>query len=220
VPSTIAVPSIESPTKLPQPTQATLSSPAEPPTSLEMGLPLTIIQPTDGSTLGSSVIVKGNTRAGATVSINNKLITSDGQGNFSLPLILESGPAAIDVIATDSAGNQAETLLLVNVVSTPNSATQIPEPPAPIPVPSSGILPLKLTQPVDGATISSANIAVKGQTGPGATVTVNDEVITADDQGNFNVSVSLQPGPNAIDVMAIDSDGNSNEVLIIVNAAG
>ncbi len=207
------------PTVVPQPTQAPGSPQTESPSILQTGLPLTISQPAEGSTLGASVTVKGKTRAGAMVSVNDEIITADSQGNFSIPLSLESGPNAIDIIATDSAGNQAEALLLVNVNSSLTPTSPVPAPPAPSPVPP-GVLPLKVTQPIDGVTINSGSVVVKGQTGPGASISVNDEIITADDQGNFSVSVSLQPGPNAIDVVAFDEDGNDNELLIIVNAAG
>ncbi len=212
----IVPPTTVTPPPVPQPVVPPVSPP---PAVIQAGLPLTISQPADGSTLSPSVTVKGKTKAGATVSVNDELITADSQGNFSIPLSLDSGPNAIDVIATDIEGNQAEALLLVNVNSTPTPAPPVQTKPVPSPVPS-GILPFKVTQPVDGATINSGSVVVKGQTAPGATVSVNDEIITADDQGNFSVSVSLQPGPNAIDVVAIDEDGNENEFLIIVNAAG
>ncbi len=212
----IVPPTTVTPPPVPQPVVPPVSPP---PAVIQAGLPLTISQPADGSTLSPSVTVKGKTKAGATVSVNDELITADSQGNFSIPLSLESGPNAIDVIATDSAGNQAEALLMVNVDSSLTSSTPVPAQPVPNPV-LPGILPLKVTQPIDGATINSDSVVVKGQAGSGATVSVNDEVVTADDQGNFSVSVSLQPGPNAIDVVAIDEDGNENEFLIIVNAAG
>jgi hypothetical protein len=53
---------------------------------------------------------------------------------------------------------------------------------------------------------------------PGATVTVNDAVSTADDNGNFSVTISLEQGPNAIDIIATDDNGQQGEVLILVNA--
>jgi hypothetical protein len=77
---------------------------------------------------------------------------------------------------------------------------------------------LKITEPTDAAEISSNTVAVKGETVPGATVTVNDAVSTADDNGNFSVTISLEQGPNAIDIIATDDNGQQGEILILVNA--
>ncbi len=77
---------------------------------------------------------------------------------------------------------------------------------------------LKITEPADAAEINSKTVTVKGQTIPGATVTVNDTVTTADDNGNFSITISLVQGPNAIDVIATDDSGRQGEVLILVNA--
>jgi hypothetical protein len=63
------------------------------------------------------VAVKGQTVPGATVSVNNIMGTADSQGYFNIIVNLERGPNAIDVIATDDSGKQAEILILVNVVS-------------------------------------------------------------------------------------------------------
>jgi hypothetical protein len=78
-------------------------------------------------------------------------------------------------------------------------------------------LPLKVTEPADGATINGATVTVKGQTVPGATVTVNEQADVADENGNFSITISLGQGVNAIDVIAIDDSGNEGEILLMVN---
>jgi hypothetical protein len=117
-----------------QPTQiAPKTSPASSPGSLveavtnfevvpsgviQDGLPLKVTQPADAATLNSSSItVKGQTKPGVTVYVNDVLDVADDGGNFSAAIILDDGPCAIDVLAMDESGNQAETILLVNVVS-------------------------------------------------------------------------------------------------------
>jgi hypothetical protein len=79
-------------------------------------------------------------------------------------------------------------------------------------------LPLKVTEPADGATINGGTVVVKGQTAPGATVTVNDQAGVADENGSFSITISLGQGVNAIDVIATNDSGNEGEILLMVNA--
>jgi hypothetical protein len=120
---------------------------------------------------------------------------------------LDAGPNAIDVIATDDNNNQGEVLLMVNAM--PTTSTTLGA--------SQGTLPLTVTSPIDSATLSTNTVTVQGQTTPGATVTVNGNSDVADANGNFSIDVSLDNGPNAIDVIAMDDNGNQGEVLLIVN---
>ena len=76
---------------------------------------------------------------------------------------------------------------------------------------------MKITTPIDGADIGTDTITVQGQTAPDATVSVNDQVGVADSQGNFNITVDLVAGTNAIDVTATDADGNQSEQILMVN---
>lgn len=78
-------------------------------------------------------------------------------------------------------------------------------------------IPLEVTQPADGAEVYTDTIVVKGQTVAGATVSVNDTTGTADSNGDFSITINLEEGLNAIDVIAIDSNGKQGEVLILVN---
>ena len=105
---------------------------------------------------------------------------------------------------------------LTPVISTPLSPTDnstIDDAPE---VLQNGI-PLKVIEPTDEAEINTDTIAVKGQTLPGAAVSVNEAVSITDSEGNFTITISLEPGPNAIDVIATDDSGKQGEVLILVN---
>jgi len=79
---------------------------------------------------------------------------------------------------------------------------------------------LTVTQPLDGAQVNTNSILVAGATSPGAVVSVlvNDEVMVADvDQnGNFSVAVSLEEGPNFIEVIASDQHGNEKSTVLAV----
>jgi len=191
---------------------ASVSSPGSPGDVLQSSLPLTVTEPADASTVvGTSITVKGTTSPGATVTVNDNLVTADGSGAFSTVVNLDEGLNAIDVTATDSNNHQGEVLLMVNAdtTSAPVSAG---------PGAGQGVLPLTVTQPTDAADISASTVTVRGQTSPGATVIVNgDSTGTADANGNFSIGVSLNRGPNAIQVVATDDSGNEAETLVMVN---
>jgi len=176
--------------------------------TLKSGLPLSITEPTDSATInGDTVNVQGTTTPGATVSVNDNVVTADSTGAFSTNVNLDAGPNAIDVIATDDNNNQGEVLLMVNAM--PTTSTTLGA--------SQGTLPLTVTSPIDSATLSISTVTVQGRTTPGATVTVNGNSDVADANGNFSIDVSLDNGPNAIDVIATDDSGNQGEVLLMVN---
>jgi hypothetical protein len=78
-------------------------------------------------------------------------------------------------------------------------------------------LPLIITQPVDGSNLNTDTVTVNGQTAPGATVSVNDQISTADQSGNFSLLTKLSDGPNFLDILATDNGGNRGEIMLMVN---
>ncbi len=90
----------------------------------------------------------------------------------------------------------------------------------PTPTPTMAELVLEITQPGDGAQVSTRDILVRGKTVPGAVVSalVDDTVAIADidQEGNFSVTVSLEEGPNLIEVVASDQLGNGKSSSIVV----
>ena len=102
--------------------------------------------------------------------------------------------------------------------STPPEATLTP--PQAIPVPSPETPPagffLTVTQPADGSIINIGKIEVRGSTSPGAVVSVNDEIAMADTQGAFAITIILDEGPNIIEVIASDGEGNEATISLMV----
>ncbi len=218
-----------SPTLATKSPTASISSPPQPSTPsnnnsdstssvVQSDLPLQVTYPADGATLNAyTVTVTGKTQPGSTVSVNDAMSIADSNGNFSLNLNLDDGLNAIDVIAEDSNGNQGEVLLLENVdITQPPSLSSTAANSNPSSV-TQDVLPLKVSSPADGATLSLADVLVKGQTRPGATVDVNDEENVADGAGNFAVPLTLVSGPNIIDSTASDDAGNQAEVILMVD---
>ncbi|MCH8992825.1 MAG: hypothetical protein IIA44_13900 [Acidobacteria bacterium] len=61
-----------------------------------------------------------------------------------------------------------------------------------------------------------STIRVSGRTGTEAVVTVNGVSVLVDEVGIFVADVTLQPGPNLIDVVATDADGRILSTVIAV----
>jgi hypothetical protein len=207
--------SASAPSQALPPTTASGGNTVVQPDMLQDNIPLSVTEPLDAASIAASrVAVKGRTKPGAVVNVNDEIGTADANGNFSVSISLDEGPNAIDVIAADDSGKESELLLLVNSVppDVPSAGNS-----APAAEYSDGSVPIKVSQPADSSTLTSDTVVVKGQTVPGAMVSVNDETDFADANGNFSISISLDPGPNAIDVVAFDEEGNDGEIILIVN---
>lgn len=105
--------------------------------------------------------------------------------------------------------------------STPTAtpATTPPTTPETTPVPSPALF-LEITHPADGAQVSTSSISVTGKTIPHAVVSVsvddNLEMADVDQNGYFSVTVTLEEGPNFIEVVASDQEGNEKSTTITV----
>jgi uncharacterized protein YfaP (DUF2135 family) len=64
--------------------------------------------------------------------------------------------------------------------------------------------------------VSEARLSVSGITAPGAVVSVNGRLAAVDAAGAFQLPLSLEEGPNTIQVVASDADGNQAYALLTV----
>ena len=81
------------------------------------GISLTVSEPQDNTiTDVATVEVKGQTNAGAVVSVNEVVTTADANGGFEATVGLHEGPNTIEIIASDEAGNEASATLIVTLV--------------------------------------------------------------------------------------------------------
>ena len=151
---------------------------------------ITILSPAEGS-LGSiqSVTLTGRTEAGSSVTVNGISATVQPTGEFSAVVNLSEGANAIQVIATDVAGNVGQTRVNVTLDTKP-------------PV-------LTLTSPKIYSTVMTQQVAVTGKTEPGATVTVAGSQVNVAADGSFSVMYMFpKEGLNVVDVTATDAAGN------------
>lgn len=77
-------------------------------------------------------------------------------------------------------------------------------------------LPLTVTQPLNETTVYTASLVVKGQTEPDAVVSVDGITVEVDAEGKFSTAVTLEEGPNPIEVYASDFEGNEGSVFLTV----
>jgi len=78
--------------------------------TLESSISLQILSPSDGSRVTTpTVTIRGKTMPNAEVFVNDKELTADADGNFSVDLLLEEDENPILVVANDSQGRAAET---------------------------------------------------------------------------------------------------------------
>ena len=208
-----ATPVIPSPTVVPTPTPApppTLTptvaprpTPKSAPTPTVASVPQLVLDvraPSDGSTVRTdAVVVHGVTSPGALVHIGGVAADVGSDGRFQAEVTLLPGNNTIRVVATDSSGNQESKELSVISLALP-----------PLP------FLLLITEPQDQSIVSKAVVRLSGRTGPEAIASVNGVSLSVDDLGFFVTMVSLEPGPNIIDVVATNNDGKILSTVIAV----
>ncbi len=121
----------------------------------------------------------------------------------------------------------------------PPTATQAPVPTAspalpeatstPAPKPTAKTVPVSTTTQRFGLfleiqglgeenVVRGDNVIARGKTSPDAIVSINGVMVPVDIDGNFQVHLALEAGPNIIEVVASDPDGNEvNKVIAIIS---
>ena len=145
--------------------------------------------------LDRSLTVAGETNPGVTVIVGNRRAIVSNVGEFSVTASLNEGVNVVEVIATDSFGDQLREFILVNFV---------------MPTPAPFVL--LVTDPMDTLVVATELVGVGGSTLPQAIVSVNGVGLGVDEDGEFSTAVRLSRGVNTIEVIARNTDG---EVLRI-----
>jgi hypothetical protein len=155
----------------------------------------------------SSVNITGSAEPGTTVKltfdekINDSLVDKDG--NFSFPnLVLQDGNNVFSAVAVDNAGNisQKSPSKVINYDVKPPD--------------------LNIDNPQDGTKLfgsTQRQINIQGSTENSASVTINDRIVTIDNNGKFQYPVTLNGGDNMFTVKAVDPAGNTTEKNITLN---
>lgn len=95
--------------------------------------------------------------------------------------------------------------------------TSIPAPtPEPTPTPTPAGFFLKVTEPKDESIVTTSTIHVSGMTTVDAVLSINGEIGEIDEHGNFSTVVTLDEGPNYIEVIASDLEENQEVVTLLI----
>ena len=116
--------------------------------------------------------------------------------------------------------------LAVSIVATA-SATPMPQqtiPATPVPptetalpaTEAAGTLWLQVLSPQDEAVVNTPQVEVIGLAPAGTVVTVNDEILIVGPEGQFKTILALEEGPNLIEILASDENGNETSLLLTV----
>jgi hypothetical protein len=159
---------------------------------------VTVLTPQEGSVTGTAIAsITGRTEAGASVSINGASVAVQPSGEFGGSVSLNEGANAIQIIATDVAGNIGQARVNVTLDTKPPALT--------------------VTSPKIYATVMTQQVAVSGKTEAGATVTVAGAQVNVAADGSFSIMYMFpKEGLNVVDVVATDASGNTARASIPV----
>lgn len=82
--------------------------------------------------------------------------------------------------------------------------------------PEVGTVALTVGQPQNETTVYAADIEVKGTTEADAVLSVNGVTVDVNPDGSFSTMVTLEEGPNSIEVLASDFEGNEGSAILTV----
>ncbi len=153
------------------------------------------------------ITLSGTAEPGATVklSFNSgvKDTIVDKDGNFTFPnLSLKDGENTFSAIAQDNTGNTSQKISDFTI----SYDTKPPD--------------LTIDSPADGTKFfgsTQRQINIQGTSETGANVTINDRIVSVDDNGRFQYPITLNSGDNALIIKATDAAGNSTEKTITLN---
>jgi len=187
------------PTPSPRPPAATPTTASDAGGANGGGL-LDVRGPLNGATVQTDgVVVHGFAAAGAQIEVNGQAVELDDEGRFRQAVGLSPGVNGIDVAAVAPDGQRADLTLTVISLALP------PQP-----------FFLLITQPENQSVAAQPSIPLAGRTTPGTVVSVNGVSLSVDAAGVFSTTVTLEAGPNIIDVAATGAGGETLRETIAV----
>ncbi|HTK03425.1 MAG TPA: Ig-like domain-containing protein [Alphaproteobacteria bacterium] len=153
-----------------------------------------------------SITISGNSEAGVNIKIvfNGKEKTSltDKDGNFSFNFDLLDGDNNFVATAIDTAGNISQKTKEYKIVFDNKNPD------------------LTLDSPADGSSFfgtQQRQVTIQGTTEADSKVTINDRIISVDENGKFQYTTTLNDGENKFTVKTSDQAGNTTEKTLVIN---
>lgn len=75
---------------------------------------------------------------------------------------------------------------------------------------------LTISEPQDETVVYSSELVLMGKAEPDAVVSVNEVIVDVAADGKFSTTLMLEEGPNLIEVVASDFEGNEESASITV----
>lgn len=75
---------------------------------------------------------------------------------------------------------------------------------------------LQVLSPLDEAIVNTPQVDVNGSAPAGAVISINEEILIVDIDQQFKTTVSLDEGPNLVEIIASDENGNELSVLLTI----
>lgn len=78
-------------------------------------------------------------------------------------------------------------------------------------------LDIIIKEPEEGATLTEKEVTIVGKTAPGAVVTAIDEIVVADEKGNFTIQLVLENGFQVIEIEASNALGEDKIIELSID---
>jgi hypothetical protein len=75
---------------------------------------------------------------------------------------------------------------------------------------------LQITSPLDEAVVTLPQVEVTGSAPAGSVISVNEDILIVGADGQFKTTIALEEGPNLIEIIASDENGNETSALLTV----
>ena len=145
-----------------------------------------------------------------TAAITVTPVASPGPTATPAPALVPPATIAPEMSPTPGAAPVA------TAVSTPQPANT----PVPADVQRYGLF-LEIEGLSEDSVVRGDTVVARGRTRPDAVLSINGVVVPVDSSGSFEVLLTLDPGPNIIEVVASDLEGNEEtRVLAVVSLPG
>jgi len=164
---------------------------------LDTALPnATFTYPANGIAVNfSSINITLTTEPGVTVTCRGANVSSGAGGNFSVLYALQPGENFVQIDLLDPAGNRGSAELRIVLDTT---------------------VSFSLSSPENGTRTTGASVKVLGRAEPGASVTIEGQNATVDQDGVFRATVRLRPGKNVLVINVTDAAGNRARFFLLV----
>jgi hypothetical protein len=162
--------------------------------------------PFSDSTNQSTLELTGSTEGGATVKLvlngSETENIADKNGHFTFNITLADGENTFSAISIDNAKNTSQPTDSFKIIFD-NKAPD-----------------LNIDSPQNGSQYfgtKQRQVSIQGTTESTAKVTVNDRIVTVDDNGKFTFTTTLSEGENKFLVKAADEAGNTTEKELVLH---